>query len=239
MVHLSQEKICYPHKKECDRVSPPHILIVDDDKRLRTLLRRYLMQEKECFVTTAASVLEARKALTLFRFDGLVVDVMMPGGQGTDLLAVDHIPPLILLSAMGEPHHRIHGLELGAHDYIAKPFEPKELVLRLFNSIQRKTSVIKLGSLVYCCRQRVLTHRDHTPVVLSHSESQLLHYFACRPHRPLSRQEIAQCLFPETTNLRIVDVQVNRLRKKIEENPETPLFLVSLRGQGYALTPTS
>ena len=220
-------------------MSRPHILIVDDDTRLRTLLRRYLMQEKECFVTTAASVIEARQALTFFRFDGMVVDIMMPGGPGTDLLALDHIPPLILLSAMGEPHHRIQGLELGAHDYIAKPFEPKELVLRLFNSINRKSHLIKIGPLAYCCRQKVLTQGDRIPVTLSHSEGQLLHYFACRPHRPLSRQEIAQCLFPDTTNLRIVDVQVNRLRKKIEKNPENPVFLVSLRGQGYCLNPSA
>lgn len=220
-------------------MSCPHILIVDDDTRLRTLLRRYLMQEKECFVTTAANVVQARQALTLFRFDGMVVDIMMPGGPGTDLLALDHMPPLILLSAMGEPHHRIQGLELGAHDYIAKPFEPKELVLRLFNSINRTSPLIKLGPLVYCCRQKILSRKGGAPVPLTHSEGLLLHYFACRPHRPLSRQEIALCLFPDATNLRIVDVQVNRLRKKIEENPENPVFLVSLRGQGYCLNPST
>lgn len=213
------------------------MLLVDDDIRLRELLRRYLIGEGGFYVTTAGSVLEARSAIEMFLFDGLVVDIMMPGGPGTDLFSLQNLPPVLLLSAMGEPHHRIHGLELGAQDYVIKPFDPKELVLRLGNMMNRYEKSVQLGPFSYCVKRKILLNKDRLPIALSHSEAELLHYFACRAHQPLSRESIAEALFPQASTLRLVDVQVNRLRKKIEQNSTKPVHLISLRGKGYCLIP--
>lgn len=214
-----------------------HLLIVDDDCRLRDLLRRYLLQQEDFFVSTSASVAQAKKALETFVFDALIVDIMMPGGLGTELFSCFSLPPTILLSAMGEAHDRIHGLELGAHDYLIKPFEPKELMLRLRNVLKGSGKPLVLGDKNYCLRRRIL--KKHNQVIaLSHAEGQLFHYLACRAHQILSRQEVAQQVFPQASNERVVDVQINRLRKKIEDNPEAPQYLVSLRGQGYCLKAT-
>lgn len=211
-----------------------HILVVDDDKRLRDLLKRYFLQEGNCFISTAANTQESRIALEIFVFDCLILDIMMPGGLGTELFSLPNLPPIILLSAMGEAHDRIRGLELGAHDYLTKPFEPKELSLRVSNILGRYEKKLVIGKMIYCFHRKILM-KEGIGVSLSLSEGNLLHYLAMHAHETLTRKDIAAAVFPNASNERIVDVFINRLRKKIEENLEQPQYLISLRGQGYCL----
>jgi two-component system phosphate regulon response regulator OmpR len=215
-----------------------HILIVDDDNRLRVLLKRYLLQQNSFYVSSATTVFEAKQAMELFVFDCLIVDIMMPGGPGTQLLTTPDVPPILLLSAMGTSEDRIQGLELGAHDYLVKPFDPKELLLRLSNIIDRYEKKISFGNKIYYFRKRMLICENNV-IPLSHTEDNLLHYMASRAHQTISRQEIASHIFPNASNERIVDVQINRLRKKIETQPQSPCYLLSYRGQGYCLKTSS
>lgn len=214
-------------------LKPFHILLVEDDERLRTLLDRYLQKEGNYLVSTACHVEEALQKMRLFNFDGLVVDIMLPGQPGTFLLSKK--PPVLLLSAMDKPHERMVGLELGAYDYLIKPFEPKELLLRLKKMVKPPKKTIILGNRLYCLQRKMLLTNDQVPLPLSMNETHLLHYFSMHLYFPIERHTLAKALFPETTNERIVDVQVNRLRKKIEEVPQNPRYLVSLRGKGYCL----
>jgi two-component system phosphate regulon response regulator OmpR len=209
-----------------------HILVVDDDVRLRALLKKYLMQEN-FLVSTAATLSEAKQALEIFSFDVLIVDIMMPGGRGTDLLK-EHkaIPPVLFLSAMGEAEDRIEGLQLGAEDYMVKPFEPKELVLRLQTILRRHKQTVSLGDLEYDKKQRVLWKGGQS-FPLTAAEDELLFYFTQRPNELIFRQELLSSLFPDSSNERIVDVQMNRLRKKLGK--EAAQHLVSIRGKGYCL----
>lgn len=213
-----------------------HFLIVDDDVRLRDLLRRYLLKEG-FWVSTTANVTEARLALQYFSFDALIVDIMMPGGCGTDLLTLSPLPPVLLLSAMGESADRIHGLELGAEDYLVKPFEPRELVLRLQTIIKRygRKDQLSLGPNTYS-HQKLYRHGQE--IILTPTERGLLEYFAQRINCIVARQEILDALFPAASNSRIIDVHINRLRRKLDDHLENPQLLVSVRGQGYCLKET-
>ncbi|OFX08230.1 MAG: DNA-binding response regulator, partial [Alphaproteobacteria bacterium RIFOXYD12_FULL_60_8] len=204
----------------------PHILVVDDDTRLRKLLRDFLSKEGYA-VTTAADAKEARERMRTFRFDLIVLDIMMPGESGLDLtrsLRNGDSVPILLLTAMGESEDRIRGLEQGADDYLAKPFEPRELLLRI-NSILRRApkvnpvepSVLSLGAFVYHPERNELLHNGQ-PVRLSHAEGQILRVFAERPGDIVSRDELARRTGAEA-NPRTVDVQITRLRKKIEADP--------------------
>ena len=221
----------------------PHILVVDDDSRLRELLRKYLM-ENGFRVTTASDAAAARAKLASIAFDLIVLDVMMPGEDGlalTGALRKTNAVPILLLTARGEPEDRIIGLEQGADDYLSKPFEPRELVLRIQTVLRRappprdKIAEITFGPCRFDLDQQVL-HRDEAMVRLTEAEGRLLYVFARNPGVPMTRLELTQ----ETGiggNERTIDVQITRLRRKIEVNPKTPRYLRTVRGKGYVLWP--
>jgi len=220
----------------------PHVLIVDDDTRIRSLLQRYLASNGYR-ITAAENAAEARSRLKGLTFDLIVLDIMMPGESGlslTESLRKTLDVPILLLTARGESQDRIAGLEVGADDYLAKPFEPKELLLRIQTIIRRtrpeeKTGrEIKMGACVYNLHRKELSRKGR-PVHLTTAESTLLDLFAHNPGRIFSRTELC-----ENTGAgleRTVDVQMTRLRRKIEEDARAPLYLQTVRGKGYMLVP--
>jgi len=220
-----------------------HLLVVDDDARLRDLLRRYLT-DQGFRVTTAGDAAEARRKLDSIAFDLLVLDVMMPGEDGfaltTSLRASSRIP-ILLLTARAEIADRIGGLERGADDYLTKPFEPRELVLRIRNILQRAASeaerkaVLRLGEYQLDLRRGEL-RRGEEPVRLTSAEQSLLVALASRPGEAVSREALAEAT-QLGGNLRAVDVQMTRLRRKIERDPRFPRYLQTVRGTGYVLKP--
>lgn len=222
-----------------------HILVIDDDTRLRELLRRYLTEEG-FRVTTAADAVEARRQISVLQFDLLIVDVMMPGESGLDLTRdVRHSVnvPVLMLTAMGETESRIQGLEAGADDYLSKPFEPRELVLRIQSILRRNPVVqelagpsrVRMGVVEFDLERQILMRGDD-PVRLTTTETQLLMALASQPGRVMSRRELAA-----TCDLaggdRTIDVQVTRLRRKIEPDTRVPQYLHTVRGRGYVLRP--
>jgi two-component system phosphate regulon response regulator OmpR len=224
----------------------PHLLVVDDDVRLCELLRRYL-SENGFRVTVAADATQARASLASFAFDLIVLDVMMPGESGLDLtLALrgssrsPHIP-VLLLTAMAEPEDRINGLERGADDFLAKPFEPRELVLRIRNIIQRRgiaddvARAVRFGTFRFDLARAEL-FRSGEIVHLTAAEAGLLSSLAARAGEAVSREDLSQSA-PLHGNIRNVDVQMTRLRRKIERDPRYPRYLQTVRGTGYALKP--
>ncbi len=224
----------------------PHILVVDDEERLRNLLRRFL-NEQGYMVTTAANAAEARSRLSSLEFDLLIVDVMMPGEDGIDfttsLRSGDTIP-ILLLTARGEPEDRIRGLEAGADDYLAKPFEPRELLLRVNNILRRVerapvqlSGAVRMGEFEFDLERQEL-HGADGPVRLTGSEATLLKTLAIHAGSILSRQELAR-RSKMTGNERTVDVQVTRLRRKLEKDPKEPRYLQTVWGEGYVLRPDS
>jgi two-component system phosphate regulon response regulator OmpR len=225
-----------------DNDDEPHVLIVDDDTRIRSLLQRYLTSHGYR-VTAAANAEDARVKLQGLTFDIIILDIMMPGESGlalTESLRKTLDVPILLLTARGEPQDRIKGLEVGADDYLAKPFEPKELLLRIQTIVRRTRPEeksgreIKMGSCAYNLHRKELT-REGRPVHLTTAESTLLDLFAHNPGRVFSRLELC-----ENTGAgleRTVDVQMTRLRRKIEEDPRAPLYLQTVRGKGYMLVP--
>jgi two-component system phosphate regulon response regulator OmpR len=218
-----------------------HLLVVDDDARLRALLRRYLA-DNGFRVTLAADAAEARANLSRFAFDLVVLDVMMPGESGLALTrALRGRVPVLLLTAMAEPEDRVNGLEQGAEDYLAKPFEPRELVLRINNILQRRPRPDMAAREVRFGGYRFDLVRDELfcggdPVHLTAAEAGLLSILAHRAGQPVSREELslsaAMC-----GNVRTVDVQMTRLRRKIERDPRFPRYLQTVRGTGYVLKP--
>ena len=221
----------------------PHLLVVDDDARLRDLLRRYLT-DQGFRVTTAGDAAEARRKLDSIAFDLLVLDVMMPGEDGLALTASlrkSSRIPILLLTAKAETADRIGGLERGADDYLTKPFEPRELVLRIRNILQRaaseteRLSVLRLGE-YRLDLQRGELRRGEEPVRLTSAEQSLLAALAAQPGEAVSRQALAEAT-QLGGNLRAVDVQMTRLRRKIERDPRFPRYLQTVRGTGYVLKP--
>jgi two-component system, OmpR family, phosphate regulon response regulator OmpR len=219
-----------------------HLLVVDDDARLRELLRRYLMSEG-FRVTTATDAEEARAKLQSFAFDLLIVDVMMPGEDGfalTKSLRATGRIPILLLTAMAEPQSRIAGLERGADDYVMKPFEPRELVLRIRNILKRAPreeapapALLTFGAYALDLARGELK-RGEEPVRLTAAEMALLAALARTPGRPITREALS--LAAEMGGaLRRVDVQMTRLRRKIEDDPKFPRYLQTVRGTGYVL----
>jgi two-component system phosphate regulon response regulator OmpR len=218
----------------------PHVLLVDDDQRIRDLLARYLT-ENGFRVTPAADAAAARAALRGLSFDLILLDVMMPGESGLDLardLKATRPIPICMLTARSETEHRIEGLEAGVDDYIPKPFEPRELLLRLRNILKRgeqssgTREEIRLGPLVFHIGRGELK-RDDVSVKLTERERDLLRQFAQRRGLPIQRHELAS--EGETGSERAVDVQINRLRRKIEADPANPVYLQTVRGKGYIL----
>ena len=226
-----------------------HLLIVDDDERIRGLLQKYLMRNG--FIVTAARGADhARRLLAGLEFDLIVLDVMMPGEDGISLttaLRARMATPILLLTAKGEAEDRIAGLEAGADDYIVKPFEPRELLLRI-NAILRRSpggkageagpKVLRLGDVRYDVGRGELWQGD-TPVRLTATEAQLMRIFAARPGEPVTRLQLVEELGRAggQAQERAVDVQITRLRRKIEADPRQPRYLQTVRGSGYMLAP--
>ena len=218
-----------------------HILVVDDDSRIRDLLSRYL-SEQGFRVSTAADASEARRKLKGLSYDLLIVDVMMPGENGTDFtrdIRDDLDVPVLMLTALGETDARIKGLEAGADDYLPKPFDPRELVLRL-NSILRRARVeegpaveqILFGPYTFSLTSRELKH-DGTAVKLTERERDIMVMFAENAGEVVPRLDLVGN--DTNANERTVDVQINRLRRKIEKDPGSPTWLQTVRGIGYKL----
>jgi two-component system, OmpR family, phosphate regulon response regulator OmpR len=224
-----------------------HILVVDDDARLRALLSRYLAGEG-FRVTTAETVSDARAKLRVVHPDILVLDVMMPGESGltlTESLRQEqgHELPVLLLTARGTPEDRIAGFEAGADDYLGKPFEPRELVLRIRALLRRAPPApdaargpVRLGPLRFDVERGELTGSDGG-VRLTGGEAALLAALARKPNEVLSREDIAAALGMDEAGERAIDVQVTRLRRKLEADPREPRFLHTVRGRGYVLKP--
>jgi two-component system phosphate regulon response regulator OmpR len=227
----------------------PHILVVDDDTRLRKLLARYL-GEQGVVVTTARNAADARAKLKSLAFDLMVLDVMMPGETGFELTRslrtadAAKVLPILLLTARGETGDRIEGLEAGADDYLLKPFEPRELLLRINAILRRaptsKTKVkttLRLGTWIYDPERDELKSADET-VALTGMEAALMRALAATPGQVLSRETLAErSAAGQTINDRTIDVQVTRLRRKIEADVKNPRYLVTVRGGGYSLRP--
>jgi two-component system phosphate regulon response regulator OmpR len=223
-----------------------HILVVDDDARLRALLSRYL-GENGFRVSSASHAAEARDKLRFLAPDALVLDVMMPGETGlaltASLRAENATVPILLLTARGAPEDRIAGFESGADDYLGKPFEPRELVLRLRAMLRRTvpppeapTGPLRLGPLEFDPVRAELSGPEG-PLYLTGGESALLAALAARPNEVLTREDIVAALGMDETGERAIDVQVTRLRRKIEADPREPRFLHTVRGRGYVLKP--
>jgi two-component system phosphate regulon response regulator OmpR len=222
----------------------PHLLIVDDDARLRKLLARYL-SEHGFIVATAEDAADARGKLASFAFDLIVLDLMMPGESGLSLagdLRRRSGVPILMLTAMGEAGDRIAGLERGADDYMVKPFEPRELVLRIGNILRRapqpdadEPSEVRMGAMVFDLSREELRDGDQL-VKLTSVETALLAALARRPGVALSREDLIE-LTGAAGGDRAVDVQVTRLRRKIEPDPRDPRYLQTVRGRGYVLKP--
>jgi two-component system phosphate regulon response regulator OmpR len=220
-----------------------HLLVVDDDVRLRALLQRYL-SSNGYRVSAAADAAEARGLMKSMAFDLLIVDVMMPGESGLDFtkaVRAQSRTPVLMLTARGEPEDRIAGLERGADDYLAKPFEPRELLLRCAVLLRRTTipsrsphREVKMGEAMFDPERGEL-RRKGRPVRLTSSESALLKLFAANAGRPFSRMDL--CARLGVALERSIDVQVTRLRRKIEDDPKLPLYIQTVRGVGYVLVP--
>ena len=219
----------------------PHLLVVDDDRRIRDLLSRYLAREGYR-VTTAGNAAEARAKLDGLSFDLLVLDVMMPGESGFELakaIRASSAVPILMLTARDESVDRIRGLELGADDYVAKPFEARELSLRITNILKRQlppptpqVETVKFGEFIFHVGRGEL-RRGEEVIHLTDRERDMLRVLAVRPGETVPRLALAGN--GGTSNERAVDVQVNRLRRKIEHDPAHPLFVQTVRGIGYRL----
>lgn len=226
-----------------------HLLIVDDDERIRGLLQKFLVRSG-FLVSTARDAAHARRILSGLEFDLIVLDVMMPGEDGMALcrdLRKTITTPIMLLTAKGETDDRITGLEAGADDYLAKPFEPKELLLRI-NAILRRVpaaeptmvlpKVLNMGPVRYDIERGEMWQGDQL-VRLTATESQLMRIFSGRPGEAVTRAQLVEELSRSggQTQERAVDVQITRLRRKIEADPKQPRYLQTVRGAGYMLAP--
>ncbi|MEY3532768.1 MAG: hypothetical protein RI979_792 [Pseudomonadota bacterium] len=226
-----------------------HLLVADDDERIRGLLQKFLIRNG-FLVTTARDAAQARRLLAGLEFDMLILDVMMPGEDGISLtrdLRGQMSVPILLLTAKGETQNRIEGLEAGADDYLVKPFEPKELLLRI-NAILRRVpqakaatqapKILQLGAVRYDVDRGELW-RGADLVKLTSTEAQLMRAFAAQPGQPISRDKLVGDSPAEDSagQERAVDVQITRLRRKIEDDPKRPRFLQTVRGEGYMLQP--
>ncbi len=229
-----------------------HLLIVDDDERIRTLLQKYLMRNG-FWVTSARDGGHARRLLAGLDFDLIVMDVMMPGEDGVSLtrdLRRTISTPILLLTAKGETDDRIAGLEAGADDYLTKPFEPKELLLRI-NAVLRRTPpqtetrvprVLQMGPVRYDVDRGEMWRGDNL-IRLTATEAALMRVFAARPGEAVSRSQLVEDLGrgirgeAAQAQERAVDVQITRLRRKVESDPKQPRYLQTVRGAGYMLAP--
>ena len=216
-----------------------HILIVDDDDKIRNLLKDYLT-ENNYIVSTAEDAIQAKERLKIIKFDIIILDVMMPGQDGYDLtkeIKKDSKVPIILLTAKGEVENRIKGLELGADDYLGKPFEPKELLLRIKNILTKKNKVdlksqYNIGGAQVDLNKMTITLAEKIKKI-NNSEKKVLMEMLANPGTTYSRDEIGKIL--GISQERSIDVMITRLRQKLEINPKNPKFLQTIRGAGYVL----
>ncbi|MCP5036497.1 MAG: response regulator [Rhodobacteraceae bacterium] len=229
-------------------IDQAHLLIVDDDERIRGLLQKFLIRH-DFWVSAARDAAQARRLLGGLEFDLIVMDVMMPGEDGISLtrdLRLKITTPILLLTAKGETQDRIAGLEAGADDYLAKPFEPKELLLRINAILRRVPQVatdtspkfLHLGPVRYDIERGELW-RGEDLVRLTATESMLMNILSDKPGEPVSRADLVEKLGrgEDKAQERAVDVQITRLRRKIEEDPKQPRYLQTVRGAGYMLAP--
>ena len=216
-----------------------HILVVDDDDRIRELVKQYL-EENNFLVTTAVDALDAKKKLEIIKFDILILDIMMPGESGLSLtreMKKNNQTPIILLTAKGETGDRIHGLELGADDYLGKPFEPKELLLRIkniLNKIQKPLlpDEIYIGSALINLKKLDIKKNKKT-IKINPQEKKVLEKMLEFPGKVFSRDDIGKMI--NISKERTIDVMITRLRQKIESRPKNPKYLQTIRGSGYVL----
>ncbi len=216
-----------------------HILVVDDDDGIRGLVKKYLI-ENSFLVTTADSAEDASKKIEIIKFDLIILDIMMPGKNGLEFI-LDHKQklntPIMLLTAKGEANERIHGLEVGADDYLPKPFEPKELLLRIKN-ILKKTLFIEQKRIiefenVKIDLNKLLITKNNNEFKINNTEKIILEKMINSPGKIFKRENIGKLI--ELNKERSIDVIITRLRKKIEINPKKPKFLQTIRGEGYVL----
>ena len=216
-----------------------HILVVDDDNRIRELVKEYL-EENLFLVTTAKNAEDAKKKLEILKFDILVLDIMMPGESGLTLtkeVKKNNHTPIILLTAKGETKDRIEGLELGADDYLGKPFEPKELLLRIKNILNKtKTDIlpneIHIGNTLINLKKLNIKLNNKIKKINT-QEKKILESMLGSPGKVFSRNDIGKII--NISKERTIDVMITRLRQKIESNPKNPKYLQTIRGSGYVL----
>ena len=216
-----------------------HILVVDDDDKIRELVKQYL-EENNFLVTTAKDSFDAKKKLKLIKFDILIVDIMMPGESGLSLtkqIKKNNLTPIILLTAKDETEDRIEGLELGADDYLGKPFEPKELLLRIKNILNKTkkpvlVDEISIGKALVNLKKLNITLNNKT-LKINPQERKILERMLEEPGKIFSRDKIGEII--NISKERTIDVMITRLRQKIESNPKNPKYLQTIRGSGYVL----
>ena len=216
-----------------------HILIVDDDDRIRELVKQYL-NENNYLVTTANSAEQAKEKISLIKFDIIILDIMMPGQSGLEFTNENKSKiniPIILLTAKGEANERIEGLETGADDYLSKPFEPKELLLRIKNildktQITNQKRIVNFGN-TKIDLNKLLIIREKKEFKINNTEKEILEKMINAPGKTFSREYIGQLINLEKE--RSIDVVITRLRKKIEIDPKNPKYLQTIRGEGYVL----
>ena len=216
-----------------------HILVVDDDDRIRELVKEYL-KENKFIISSANSAEEAKIKLNYFKFDLIVLDVMMPGQNGFELtkeIKKNSSVPIILLTAKGEVENRIEGLELGADDYLSKPFEPKELLLRIKNIIKKSTKINikkinKIGEAHVDLNKMLIKLKDKISKI-NNVEKKVLVEMLANPGKTYSRLQIGE--ISNISQERSIDVMITRLRQKVEVNPKNPKYLQTIRGAGYVL----
>ena len=216
-----------------------HILIVDDDNRIRELVKQYL-NENDYLVTTANSAEDAKEKVDIIKFDIIILDIMMPGQSGLDFTNENKKKintPIILLTAKGEPSDRIGGLEIGADDYLAKPFEPKELVLRIQNILNKTKSknqkrIVNFSNINIDLNKSLII-KNNREFKINNTEKIILEKMINSPGETFTREEIGKLI--NLDKERSIDVIITRLRKKIEIDPKNPKFLQTIRGAGYVL----
>ena len=222
------------------KLDKKHILVVDDDQKIKELISQYLI-EQDFIVTTAESSAEAKDRMELFSFDLIVLDIMMPGQDGLDLTREIRSKtdlPIILLTAKGDPSDRIKGLELGADDYVPKPFEPKELLLRIKNilnkikKLKEVNEVINFGEAKLYIKKMIIKNKQNI-FKINASEKKLLEQMILSAGKVFDRNDISKLI--NLKKERRVDVMITRLRQKIEPDPKNPVYLQTVRGNGYVL----
>jgi len=216
-----------------------HILVVDDDDGIRSLVKQYL-NKNNFLVTTADSAENAIEKISIVKFDLIVLDVMMPGRNGLEFIQENKKKidtPIILLTAKGETNDRVEGLEIGADDYLSKPFEPKELILRIKNILTKTKKNNQKRVIIFdnikIDLNRLLIFKDTSEFKINNTEKIILEKMINKPGKTFSREDIGQLI--DLDKERSIDVIITRLRKKIETDPKNPKYLQTLRGMGYVL----